>query len=221
MKTAPRPTAHGSTNIPPLAACAIIIAFVVFAIVAVNQSTTKAEKRVADAQAHTKEVLHDMGQQAHQQFEANSRLASQHKVRVGMSDDQCRIAWGEPERVNRTTDANGEHEQWVYRSGNALYLTDSPCGDYPENRSRRGGTRSRSNETSHGWCPGRRNSRAFSACATIRDHHKTGVHKNSYGTVALQIGTKLPLVSHSAEKARIRYLDGTDYDIPISSTDVK
>ncbi len=221
MKTAPRPTAHGSTNIPPLAACAIIIAFVVFAIVAVNQSTTKAEKRVADAQAHTKEVLHDMGQQAHQQFEANNRLASQHKVRVGMSDDQCRIAWGEPERVNRTTDANGEHEQWVYRSGNALYLTDSLLEtiqktDRAEEEPEAVATKQamvgvRAAETP---APSPR----VQQFATIT---KPVSIKIPYGTVALQIGTKLPLVSHSAEKARIRYFDGTDYDIPISSTDVK
>jgi hypothetical protein len=42
-----------------------------------------------------------------------------------------------------------------------------------------------------------------------------------YGVISLRPGTKLPLVSRSGDKVRVRYSDGTDYDIPVSATDLK
>jgi hypothetical protein len=32
--------------------------------------------------------------------------------------------WGEPKTVNQTLTAHGKHEQWVYGSGQYLYLDD-------------------------------------------------------------------------------------------------
>ena len=50
----------------------------------------------------------------------DTELAKKGKVRVGMTADQCRMAWGEPDRISR----NKTHEQWVYPSGNRLYFDD-------------------------------------------------------------------------------------------------
>jgi len=41
-----------------------------------------------------------------------------------MTTEQARLAWGTPERINRTTTAAGTREQWVYGSGNYLYFDD-------------------------------------------------------------------------------------------------
>ena len=41
-----------------------------------------------------------------------------------------------------------------------------------------------------------------------------------YGVIGLRTGTKLQLLSRTSDKVRVRY-DGTDYDIPISATDLR
>ncbi len=56
--------------------------------------------------------------------EADTELAKKGKVRVGMTADQCRMAWGEPDRISRTVTAHKTREQWVYPSGNRLYFDD-------------------------------------------------------------------------------------------------
>jgi hypothetical protein len=44
-------------------------------------------------------------------------------VRIGMSmQDVIDSQWGRPEKVNKTTNAHGTHEQWVYGSGGYLYF---------------------------------------------------------------------------------------------------
>lgn len=35
-------------------------------------------------------------------------------IRIGMTKEMCRSAWGNPERINRTTTRYGTSEQWVY-----------------------------------------------------------------------------------------------------------
>ena len=54
----------------------------------------------------------------------NNELAKKGKVRVGMSDDQCRTAWGRPDHINRSEDTRGVHEQWVYDDAHYLFLED-------------------------------------------------------------------------------------------------
>ncbi len=49
-------------------------------------------------------------------------LITQGKVRVGMSKEACRLSWGEPESINKTTGSYGTHEQWVYGSSSYLYF---------------------------------------------------------------------------------------------------
>ena len=38
------------------------------------------------------------------------------KVRIGMDDKSCRLSWGEPKKINKTTGSFGVHEQWVYEN---------------------------------------------------------------------------------------------------------
>ncbi|MBY0473235.1 hypothetical protein K2Q00_03070 [Patescibacteria group bacterium] len=50
-------------------------------------------------------------------------LILEKKVAIGMSPEQARAAWGEPDHVNRTITADGTNEQWVYGS-NYIYFDD-------------------------------------------------------------------------------------------------
>lgn len=46
-------------------------------------------------------------------------------VKLGYTAQVCELAWGEADRVNKTTHSLGTHEQWVYRAKNAyLYFED-------------------------------------------------------------------------------------------------
>lgn len=45
-----------------------------------------------------------------------AELIHKRKVRIGMTTEQCRAAWGRPMRVNRDVGPWGVHEQWVYGS---------------------------------------------------------------------------------------------------------
>jgi hypothetical protein len=38
----------------------------------------------------------------------------QKQVSIGMTSEQVRLSWGKPDKINTTTTANIEHEQWVY-----------------------------------------------------------------------------------------------------------
>ena len=42
-------------------------------------------------------------------------LIKQGKIRVGMTKEQVRISWGNPNDINRTTTMYGTREQWVYK----------------------------------------------------------------------------------------------------------
>ena len=48
--------------------------------------------------------------------EENWDLILEGQVRLGMTDEMCRISWGEPEDINRTIGSMGVQEQWVYSS---------------------------------------------------------------------------------------------------------
>lgn len=49
---------------------------------------------------------------------------SERKIFIGMTAEQLRAAWGRPENVNSTIHANSRHEQWVYGTGNYVYVED-------------------------------------------------------------------------------------------------
>lgn len=44
------------------------------------------------------------------------------RIRIGMTEEMVLLAWGFPARVNTTLNANGKLQQWVYGSGNYVYL---------------------------------------------------------------------------------------------------
>lgn len=49
-------------------------------------------------------------------------LISQGKVKIGMTREMCRQAWGEPDDINTTTGSFGKYEQWVYGYNSYLYF---------------------------------------------------------------------------------------------------
>src|SRR5438045_2851953 len=49
-----------------------------------------------------------------QRAQEDTELVRNGTVRLWMSDEQCRLAWGKPSRINQTTDDRGVHEQWLY-----------------------------------------------------------------------------------------------------------
>jgi hypothetical protein len=50
-----------------------------------------------------------------QRKERAETTIAQRQVFVGMSAEEVRSAWGEPNRINSTLNASGKSEQWVYR----------------------------------------------------------------------------------------------------------
>lgn len=44
------------------------------------------------------------------------------KVRSGMTKQECRLSWGQPESINKTSGKWGVHEQWVYSTSSYLYF---------------------------------------------------------------------------------------------------
>ena len=82
----------------------------------VQAARKAAETRAQEAKAQRRENLiakygKDLG-----------AIIADGKVRIGMSKEQCRDAWGNPSDINKTTNAYGTHEQWVYPGGNYLYF---------------------------------------------------------------------------------------------------
>lgn len=53
-----------------------------------------------------------------------ARLILEGRVRIGMTAQMCRDAWGEPSEINRSSGSWGVHEQWVYGVGSYLYFED-------------------------------------------------------------------------------------------------
>lgn len=49
-------------------------------------------------------------------------LILQGKVRIGMTAEMCREAWGVPDDINRSSGSWGVHEQWCYDWGGYLYM---------------------------------------------------------------------------------------------------
>jgi len=50
------------------------------------------------------------------------RSAAQTTVRIGMTANQVRQTWGTPSSINRTENAYGVREQWVYGIGRYVHL---------------------------------------------------------------------------------------------------
>jgi len=50
------------------------------------------------------------------------RAAACERVRIGMTPDEVRAAWGRPRDINRSTYSFGVHEQWVYGEWGSSYV---------------------------------------------------------------------------------------------------
>jgi hypothetical protein len=63
---------------------------------------------------------------AERRYEKHKALCSRiGGARVGLnSEGVLKSCWGKPLRINETTTAQHSHEQWVYATGDYLYLTD-------------------------------------------------------------------------------------------------
>ena len=114
-----------STQISWKAAAAIILVATIVIVAGMSQSIKDQPRTEAERRA----------ERAHQDTE----LAKKGKVRVGMTADQCRMAWGEPDRISRTVTAHKTHEQWVYPSGNRLYFDDKVLKSIHKTTSREDG----------------------------------------------------------------------------------
>ncbi len=66
-----------------------------------------------------------LSEENRRQMEERKRLDALPDVKIGMTRDQVRnkSRWGPPNKINRTTTARGDFEQWVYKSG-YLYFTN-------------------------------------------------------------------------------------------------
>lgn len=50
------------------------------------------------------------------------RAISDRRVLIGMSQDEARRAWGDPETISTTKDHSGISEIWMYRSGSSIHF---------------------------------------------------------------------------------------------------
>jgi hypothetical protein len=64
-----------------------------------------------------------VGTPARKAKSAAKRAIKRQGASIGMSKDEVlESSWGHPEHINRTTNAYGTREQWVYGGGNYLYF---------------------------------------------------------------------------------------------------
>ena len=114
-------TKRRSTQISWKAAAVIILVATIVIVAGMSQSIKDQPRRGAERRAANRDQ--------------DTELAKKGKVRVGMTADQCRMAWGEPDRISR----NKTHEQWVYPSGNRLYFDDEVLKSIHKTKSREDG----------------------------------------------------------------------------------
>lgn len=49
-------------------------------------------------------------------------LIQDRKVRIGMTEFECELSWGRPEKINTTVTDSGKQQQWVYSTSSYLYF---------------------------------------------------------------------------------------------------
>jgi hypothetical protein len=105
-----------------------IIALVALVNMPSPQTDHPAQMKITAQPTPTAEWLRSPAGELWQRHDAWSRddceAIAAHKVHVGMTAEQCRLAWGNPASVNRTGRAGGVAEQWCYGDlcQNALYF---------------------------------------------------------------------------------------------------
>lgn len=86
----------------------------------------KAEAEAARAEAERKAKMAPI-ERIMEKYGCDEDIATlimKKQVRLGMTAEQCRAAWGRPQDINRTSGSYGVHEQWVYGGNNYLYFED-------------------------------------------------------------------------------------------------
>lgn len=81
----------------------------------------QAKARRAAAAVATK-TARDARRRAEGWTDEQIALVDSRKIQIGMTGAMVRAAWGPPERINTTTTASGQDEQWVYGSGSYVYF---------------------------------------------------------------------------------------------------
>lgn len=89
--------------------------------VALKKAEAEAAKAEAERRAKMKPIERIM--EKYNCDEETAILIHQRRVRIGMTDEQCRAAWGRPRDINRSVGSYGVHEQWCY-NGSYLYFED-------------------------------------------------------------------------------------------------
>ena len=58
------------------------------------------------------------------------------KINIGMMPEQTMASWGEPQNINRTMNALGVTEQWVYGLGQYVYFRDGKLSSIQQSHSK-------------------------------------------------------------------------------------
>lgn len=85
----------------------------------VEQRRLAEEKRIAEEQRQKAERKARLTKKYGKTY---ADLILQGKVRIGMTAEMCREAWGTPDDINRSSGSWGVHEQWCYDWGGYLYM---------------------------------------------------------------------------------------------------
>ena len=56
------------------------------------------------------------------------------EVQIGMTDEQVKLSWGNPGKINRTVTVNHVREQWVYGSSTYLYFDNGVLTSFQDSR---------------------------------------------------------------------------------------
>lgn len=87
-----------------------------------KKAEAEAAKREAERRAKMKPIERIMEKLGCD--EETATIIHKGQVRIGMTAEQCREAWGRPRDINRSTGSYGVHEQWCYGGHNYLYFED-------------------------------------------------------------------------------------------------
>lgn len=74
---------------------------------------------------HSKYSSESIWQDSYDKNQKAIELSKRPQPKVGMPETEAwNSAWGQPKNVNKTTTANGVHEQWVYSGNRYIYIDD-------------------------------------------------------------------------------------------------
>lgn len=85
----------------------------------------KEKERIKEEQRIAKDNAQKAARKAHlidKYGKTNAELILRGHVKIGMTSEMCREAWGAPYKINRSTGIWGVHEQWCYKWGGYLYM---------------------------------------------------------------------------------------------------